>query len=222
MKPIKKNKKKKDPLYEVWDQVPVDYYQSGVKQSLLQKIWHRKKISVAKKLLTGKKFKKVLDVGCASGYMVSEISKHFPDAKYTGIDSYDKAVTHGKKIYPHIKFKIANAEKLPFKKGDFDLLICYETIEHITNPLKALKEMKRVLKKDGTLILTMDSGSLLFRMVWFVWENTKGKVWKGAHLHPFHHEELTEIIKKSGFKIKQKIFSHLGMEVTFVLSKIKD
>ncbi len=65
----------------------------------------------------------------------------------------------------------------------------------------------------------MDSDSLLFRLVWFIWENSKGKIWKGAHLHPFHHTELEKLIQDSGFKIKDKIFSFLGMEVTFLLSK---
>ena len=98
-------------------------------------------------------------------------------------------------------------------------MICYETIEHVTKPLAALKEMGRVLSKNGKLILTMDSGSLLFRIVWYIWENTKGSVWKGAHLHPFNHNQLEGLIKKAGFKIQRKIFSHLGMEVTFELTK---
>lgn len=214
-----KSKYSRDPLYEVWDQVPVDYYQSGVKKSLFQKLWHKRKLILAQKILGKEKFKNCLDVGCASGYMVSEISRIFPYALYHGVDSYDKVIDYGKKKYPHIRFKVANAEKLPFKRQEFDLIICYETIEHIIKPLKALKDMKRVLRKNGKLILTMDSGSLLFRIVWYFWENTRGRVWKGAHLHPFHHEELEDLIKKAGFKINQKIFSHLGMEVTFILTK---
>ena len=219
MKSSKVKKTGQDPLYEVWNQVPVDYYQEGVEKSFLQRLWHKKKLSLATSILKEKDFKKCLDIGCASGYMVSEIARNFPDSKYFGVDSFDKVIEFGKKKYPHIKFKVANAEKLPFKDEEFDLLICYETIEHITKPITALREMKRVLKKNGKLILTMDSGSLLFRIVWYVWENTKGKVWKGAHLHPFHHQELEELIKKAGFKINQKIFSHLGMEVTFILSR---
>src|SRR3989338_5320126 len=85
-----RKKVKQNPLYEVWDQVPVDYYQQGVKKSLLQNIWHSKKINLAKKLLEEKNFQKCLDIGCASGYMVSEVSKHYPKAKYVGVDSYDK------------------------------------------------------------------------------------------------------------------------------------
>ncbi len=125
-----------------------------------------------------------------------------------------------KKNYPAIKFKVANAEKLLFKSSTFDLITFYETIEHVENPKKVLKELRRVLTNKGVLILAMDSGSWLFRFVWFVWENTKGKVWKGAHLHPFSHFELESLIKQAGFRVKKKILSNLGMEVTFVLTKV--
>lgn len=206
-------------LYKVWNQVPVTYYQKGVSYNLFQKLWHTKKISLAKKLLSQIKFKNCLDVGCASGYMISEVSKEFPNAEYFAIDIYDKAIKYAKKLYPHIEFKVASAAKLPFKNNFFDLILFYETIEHVQNPKECLAEMKRVLRKGGTLILTMDSGSFLFRLVWFIWERSKGKIWKGAHLHPFYHKELEQLIKDAGFKIKNKIFSFLGMEVTFVLSK---
>lgn len=206
-------------LYKVWSQVPVDYYQTGFKKSLLQKLWHTSKIKLAQKILRKIDFKNCLDVGCASGFMVSEIAKLFPKASYTGIDIYDKAVEYASKTYPQIKFKLASADKLPFKDSTFDAILFYETIEHVEDPLKCLKEIRRVLKKNGTFILSMDSGNWLFRIVWFFWENTKGKIWRGAHLHPFHHSELERIIKKSKFKIKRRFFTFFGMEVTFVLKK---
>lgn len=206
-------------LYKIWHQVPVDYYQQGVKKNLFQKFWHGEKIITAKKIIKTLKFSKCLDVGCASGYMLSEIAKAFPKSKYFGIDVYDRAISYAKKTYPKIEFKVAASEKIPYKNESFDLIICYETIEHVENPLKTLQEARRVLKKDGNFILAMDSGNLLFRTVWFIWENTTGKVWQGAHLNPFHHDELENLIKKSGFKIKQKLFSHFGMEVVFVLSR---
>lgn len=206
-------------LYDVWNKIPTNYYQNGIKNNFFQWLWHTHKINLAKKIIRNLKFGNCLDVGCASGFMVSEISKSFPKAKYSGIDVYDKAIAAAQKNYPHIKFHIASADKLPFKKDSLDLILFYETIEHVENPLKCLNEIKRVLRKNGTLILTMDSGSLLFRIVWFCWENTKGRVWKKAHLHPFQHDELENLIKKAGFKIRKKIFSFLGMEVTFVLNR---
>jgi ubiquinone/menaquinone biosynthesis C-methylase UbiE len=206
-------------LYKVWQKMPVDYYQVGTKSNFLQMIWHLLKISSAKKILRNYKFIRVLDVGCASGYMISQIAKEFPKAKYFGVDVYDQAILYGKSKYPEINFKTAFADNLPFKNNFFDAIIFYETIEHVEDPLKTLRELKRVLKKDGVLILAMDSGNWLFRVVWFFWENTKGRIWQDAHLHPFHHTELLEVVEKSGLKIEKKLFTHLGMEVTFVLRK---
>ena len=201
-------------LYSIWSQVPVTYYQSGVRRNILQKIWHTHKIRLAKKILSQINFNNCLDVGCASGYMISEIAKAYSKRQYFGIDVYDKSIDFAKKRYPSIKFKVSSADKLPYKDNFFDVVLCYETIEHVENPKECLLEMKRVLKKDGTLILCMDSGSLLFRIVWFVWENTKGRVWKKAHIHPFHHEELGNLIKSVKFKIKNQIFSFLNALIT--------
>lgn len=206
-------------LYKVWSQVPVAYYQDGVRSNLFQKIWHTSKIRLAKKLLKEVKFDNCLDIGCASGFMLSEIAKAFPGPEYIGVDIYDKAIEHAKQTYPNLKFKVSSAETLPFRDATFDLILFYETIEHVEHPEVCLRELRRVLKKNGTLILTMDSGNWLFRLVWFIWENTRGKIWKGAHLHPFHHKQLERIIKKARFRIRKKIFSLMGMEVTFVLKK---
>lgn len=210
---------KKADLHKIWKQVPVTYYQDGVKRNFLQFWWHGHKLRSVTKIMSRLQFDKCLDVGCASGYMISEISHRFPNAKYYGVDVYDQAIAYAKKKNPHIKFRIASADKLPFKDKSMDLVLFYETIEHVEEPVRCLKEIKRVLKKGGTLILAMDSGSLLFRLVWLIWENTTGSVWKGAHLHPYHHTELERLIGRSRFKVDQKFFSFLGMEITLVLSK---
>jgi len=47
------------------------------------------------------------------------------------------------------------AETLPFKSESFDTILCTEVLEHIENPFNALQEIYRVLKKNGTLILTV-------------------------------------------------------------------
>lgn len=209
----------KNNLYKIWNKVPKDYYQKGVRSNLLQKIWHENKIEQAKKIIKNLPFNQCLDVGCASGYMISEIAAEYPNATFFGVDVYNKAIKYAKIKYPHIKFHLAPAEKMSFKNNSFDLIISYETIEHVEDPEGFLKEVKRILKKDGIFILAMDSGNLLFRVVWYFWENTTGKVWQGAHLNAYHHAELEKLVKDIGFKVKKKIFTHLGMEVVLVLKK---
>lgn len=203
----------------IWKKVPIDYYQNGTKTNLLQRAWHSIKLKSAKKILKKHKFNTCLDIGCASGYMLSSLADSYPHASYFGVDVYKEAVDYARKTYPNIIFKVGYAERLPFEDESFDLISFYETIEHVDNPLMSLKEMRRVLKKGGLGIIAMDSGSLLFRIIWFIWENTTGKVWKGAHLHPFHFKQLEELIINSGFKIKKRFFTHMGMEVTFLVNK---
>lgn len=210
---------KNEEFNKILKSVPLDYYQKGIQKNLLQRYWHGTKIGFAVKILGGLTFSKCLEVGSASGYMISQIAKKYPKVKYEAVDAYTDAVKYAQKKYPQIHFLCAEAENLPYKNDQFDLVLCYETIEHVRNPQKAMSEMKRVLKKDGTLVLAMDSGVIAFRIIWFFWEKTFGRAWRGAHLNAFHHTELENLIKKSKFKIKQKHFTHFGLEVVYVLEK---
>lgn len=206
-------------LNEIWHQVPPDYYENGIASNILQRIWHNQKITTFKHLVDGQEFKKILDVGCASGILTNKVWEIFPESKVTGVDVYKRFINYGKRKYPNIQFVAADAHKLPFKSNYFDLVICYETIEHVVNPNLVLKELRRVVKKDGLVIVAMDSGSLAFRLVWWLWEKGKGKVWRNAHLHPFHHNKLGKVIESVGFRTIKKHFSHFGMEISFVLKK---
>lgn len=206
-------------LAKIWAQVPPNYYDRGIFTNPLQRLWHMHKIATFKHLAGQKSHKMILDVGCAGGFMINKVAQIFPIAQVFGIDVYKKAIEYATKKHPQITFVVADAHKIPFNDNVFDLVICYETIEHVVNPKKILKEIKRVLEKNGVAIVTMDSGILLFRIIWWFWEKTYGKAWQGAHLHSFHHHQLETLIKQSGLKIVKKHFSHFGMEVSFVCQK---
>lgn len=212
--------KLKKKISKILQQVPPDYYQKSVSRNSLKKYWHDQKIITFKYLIKDVVYpSKILDVGCASGFMANRISEVFPNSKVYAIDAYKPAIVYGKKIYPHIKFSTADAHRLPYPKNTFDLVTCYETIEHVENPLKILSEIKRVIKPNKYALVAMDSGNIMFRLIWWISEKTISKVWQNAHLHPYNHLELEEIIKKSKFKVIKKHFSHFGMEVSFLLTK---
>lgn len=213
---IKPNHLPQKTLEKIWAQVPPDYYDTGIKKNLLQKLWHSRKLDQVLKILP-QDSRHVLDIGCSSGLLTAALAEALPEGKITGLDSYKDAIKFAKVKYPHIEFVVADAHKLPFKNKTFDLIICTETLEHLINPKQALLEMKRVLKKNGRAIISMDSGNFLFRSVWFFWTKTKGRVWQDAHLHEFNAKILENLIKKTGFKIKKKLNSHLGMAVTFLI-----
>lgn len=210
--------KKKKFQKTVVEQVPADYYQKGIKNNLFQRIWHTNKFRAILGLISNSP-QKILDVGCASGWITAKIAEKFPKARCYGIDIYNRAIVYGRKLYPGINFKIADVHKLPFKNETFDLAICTEVLEHVGSPKSALLEMKRVLKENGQAVLEFDSGSFLFTITWFVWKKFRGKVWNNAHLSSFNAKKLEKIILSCGFTILKKKKFNLGMAVAFLIKK---
>lgn len=96
------------------------------------------------------KEKKVLDLGCGNGEDAVELARF---AKLViGIDIEKKS--EWKKIKAkNLKFKIAFAEKLPYKNDTFDGLFLKDVIHHVKDMDKTLKEIKRVTTKNALIIL---------------------------------------------------------------------
>lgn len=98
----------------------------------------------------GEKAKSILEVGCGEG---TKLYKLFSKKNYRiGIDISKIAIKRAKKNYPKIWFKVADAEKLPFKSKEFDLVFSAFLLEHLQNPEKALLEIIRVAKKYLILV----------------------------------------------------------------------
>jgi len=106
-----------------------------------------------------KKDSKVLDVGCGYGRGLRYILKITQNL--VGIDHNKTAVEHAKnnfKKYPKVKIILGEASNLPFKDNSFDHIICIGTLVNFGKEKeKALREMKRVLKKDGNIIISVFS-----------------------------------------------------------------
>jgi len=105
---------------------------------------------------------KILDLGCGNGRLL-EI---FKDKKidYFGIDSSEKLIEIAKKKYHTAKFQVGDILNLSFPNNFFDKVFAIRILHHIPSHnfrLQLLKEIKRVLKPEGFLILT----------VWNVWRS---------------------------------------------------
>ena len=96
---------------------------------------------------------RLLDYGCGFGRLVPYFLEKKLD--YNGIDISEAMIKECKKHYAHIenKFSVAEGESLPFCDNYFDKIVCYGVFDACYQEL-ALGEMFRVLKKDGSLLLT--------------------------------------------------------------------
>lgn len=211
---------KNSELERIWNKVPVDYYEKGMAGNFGQRCWHNQKFSVIQRLTIGISPREILDIGSNGGNLTAKIAKLFPKAKVTGVDVYDKAISYASSQYSNIKFLVVDGQKLPFVDNKFDLIFCLETLEHVTDPSKTLEEIKRSLSKNGRALISMDSGSLPFRVIWFFWTKFgKGKVWRGSHLTHFNRKLLKEMVLEKGFVIESETVSHFGMAITFKVKK---
>ncbi len=80
----------------------------------------------------------------------------------TGVDIENEAITHAQNTYQkeNIAFIEGDIRSLPFENSSFDIITCFETIEHITEHDRAMAELKRVLRPNGVLLIsTPDSDS---------------------------------------------------------------
>lgn len=98
--------------------------------------------------------KNILDIACGEGYGTNLLSKYAE--KITGIDIDIDTITKAKKKYNNskIKFKPGSILEIPEIKQTFDVIVCFETLEHIDNHQIAMDELKRVLKQGGLLIIS--------------------------------------------------------------------
>ena len=194
--------------------VPPDWYQRGIKENLGQRFWHSCRFSNIAKLIEDSDGK-ILDIGCADGTFTKLILDRSKATLVIGVDILSSSVSYARKRFfknKRLKFQVADAEKLPFKNNEFDAVFCLEVLEHVLSPGKVLQEVRRVLKKEGYAVFLVPTENFLFKfIVWPVWENTRGWVWKGTHVQHYDHAKLKKLIQKEDFDILAEKPFLLGM-----------
>ncbi|NKI36079.1 class I SAM-dependent methyltransferase [Wenzhouxiangella sp. XN79A] len=98
--------------------------------------------------------KDVLDCACGEGYgshLLADAAK-----SVVGVDVDPKAVAHARRRYSadHLSFQQADALDLPFDENRFDVVVSFETLEHLAEHDDLLAGFRRVLKPDGVLLLS--------------------------------------------------------------------
>lgn len=124
----------------------------------------------------------VLDVGSGEGYGTFLLSRR---ARFAiGIDRSDEACRHATSRYAdaRVSFVQASATRLAFAPASFDVVVCFETIEHVSDRTAALAEMKYVLADPGVMILSTPNSREY---------SPHGATRNPYHEHEFDEEELT-------------------------------
>lgn len=101
------------------------------------------------------KNKKVLDFGCGEGYGVDILADSAKSV--IGIDSNEETIKHAKEKYTknNVKFLHGSITELrDLEQSKFDIIVCFETIEHVSGHQKVIDEAKKLLDKNGLFIIS--------------------------------------------------------------------
>lgn len=126
--------------------------------------------------------KSVLDLGCNTGYGSNILS--VPAKSVVGVDVSERAVTLAQQKYvgANIEFQVIDGTRIPFEDDSFDIVTCFQLIEHLVEYDGFISELKRVLRTDGIVIFTTPNA--LLRL------DPGMKPWNKFHVREFNPEEL--------------------------------
>ncbi len=131
---------------------------------------------------------KALDIGCGQGRISALL-------KQLGYDVYGLDVAHGN-YWNSDKFVIGSCEKMPFSDESFDLCTCFGVLGLVYDEAQAMREIYRVLKKDGTLVIQVTSRNSFYTRL-------RGKMIFHEHYREYIPEEVQTLLKDAGFKVKK-------------------
>ena len=135
----------------------------------------------------GKPLPVILDVGCGTGGTLWSFRKL---GKSFGMDSSEKSMDFCRRRNLDNVVQ-SSAEHIAYGNNFFDIVTCLDTLEHVINPIGALLEMKRVLKDDGKIIITVPA----FRILWSRHDESLG------HLRRYEKDLLLRHLREAGLKV---------------------
>lgn len=95
----------------------------------------------------------VLDVGTGTGKFINVLKNIFPEAGITAVDPDSFSLERARKYFPEVDFLEMSAEKLNFPDDTFDTVSISMALHHLPKVQKGLREIKRVVKPGGYIII---------------------------------------------------------------------
>lgn len=132
--------------------------------------------------------KTILDIACGEGYG-SEILSRKAKVVY-GIDISKESIEHANKEYqrPNLIFKEGDVANIPLGENSVDIVVSFETIEHVDNQNQMIKEIKRILKPDGIIIISSPDRQY--------YDSNLPNLKNEFHVHELYFDEFRDLIRK--------------------------
>ena len=138
---------------------------------------------------------RILDVGCGTGANLLMLSK-YGDAE--GVDVSEDALAFCRERGLE-NVKLGAAEQLPYDDGTFDLVTALDVVEHLDDDLAGLREMRRVLRPGGRVLLFVPT----FMFLWGLQDDVS------HHRRRYRMPELRRVLEQAGFEIERTTYANI-------------
>jgi 2-polyprenyl-3-methyl-5-hydroxy-6-metoxy-1,4-benzoquinol methylase len=140
----------------------------------------------------------ILDVGCGMGRMLRTLQRRGWRVVGTEYGAKPREDATGKE---EIEIRYAALEACGLPNNSFDVITLWHVLEHLPNPKETLREIRRVLKRDGNVILAVPNfGSLQAKLTGRCWFHLDVP----RHLFHFTPKNLVGLLEQEGFRIEEK------------------
>ncbi|PKM82460.1 MAG: biotin synthase [Firmicutes bacterium HGW-Firmicutes-14] len=139
------------------------------------------------KIVDREGLKKILDIGCGKGRYITKLKSRKPQIEAYGVDISEQMLKNLPEDIMGIQGSLLN---MPFKDKSFDLGYCVEALEHAVNVPGAIREMCRLIKDAGTLIIIDKNKEKHGKLKLSDWEQ-----W-------YSEGQILELLRNEGFKVE--------------------
>ena len=149
----------------------------------------------------------ILDVGTGNGNFLGVLKETFPNADITGIDPNAESLKEASENFPDVKFQKMGAENIEFPDNLFDVVTISMALHHLSDVAGALKEMRRVTKPGGWIIVNeLFSDNLNpaqeVHKLYHHFGSQIDRIHGVSHNESFKKDEIFKMVKDSGIDIK--------------------
>ncbi|MGT2762199.1 class I SAM-dependent methyltransferase [Streptococcus intermedius] len=132
----------------------------------MMKIWNQvyfPMVEWAISQLEQRNVKNILDVGIGNGQSTLYLKQYFPNSKVIGIDISKTAITQAKKWnIADLNFELKDVGQTTYSAGSFDLITAFQTHFHWPDLSRAFSELRRILRRDGLILLACEWSKLTY------------------------------------------------------------
>lgn len=142
---------------------------------------------------------RVLDVGCGTGELLRRVRANVPDAVLAGLDPVPEMLDVARdKLSGRADLRVGYADRLPWNAGTFDVVVSCNMFHYISHPLAALREMARVLRPGGALVLTDWCDDYIACRIC----NLYLRLTNRAFYKTYRQAECLELLKVAGYEVQ--------------------